>query len=1109
VGVREQGLDDQAGAAQAARRLCALRPDDVRLRMRVVELDRAAGKWIDVAEDLRLLADVLDGDRKLEAVLERAEVLERRLGDDAAAQKTFKEALSLKPGEPRAADGFERISRRRSGQPSAPSDQPAAGDVAWDDLAAALEREADGTLEPERLSQVLLKLAEIHERERHAPSDAARTYLGLLDKAPGNPAALRGLQRVYAQLGDDKRRAQALEQEVESVGDPAARLELFTLAGELSEDTLKEDERADDAYRGALGEGSSVHAALGRFRVAVRKRDARAVGETMSLLEALLGEAPDGARAALLDERAWAERTAGDGEAAVALVREALQQPAGVSQSTRLQRARLAARAGGGAELGDALESLASNATDPALQAVLLRRAGFLALGAGNEELARARIEKGRALLPSDPDLVIALADLSSGAGDPELLQARTALAEGAAQVELLLERAEALEGAGRLAEAARETTRALAVDAKYVPALELLRRLARAGGDDAGFARASSLLGAEVQDQERSASLYSQAGEAFERANLREEAAVAYRAALDRTPLDGTAFNRARALLAALYAQHKQPGALVELYTHRLAHLTDEAHLEDRAQLHLDRAQLYSDEGDHDAAEKDLRAALADQPEHLGAMRRLAEILASRPHARAEAVQLLERYLDLETAPAHRRATLLRLAELEEAPGGRPERAVEQLTAAVELAPSPQSSLPDLERLAQLHVRLRSWQKAIQTLQKMIELEQEDAKKARLEIRVAQLYKDGFADAHAAVESLDRALRHSSLELDALDMLVAAQHQGQASQQLLDEKLGRALAVARVRVASGDRDAYPALVRIHTWRGDDDARRIAAQAEALAKHERPAASLVRDDLADPTQELTPAGWDLLWPERARSLALEVWRLAAEASMKVYGPQPAELHVGKPERLNAKHLPPAWAQVDQLAHAFGVTGYELYAAKEREALAVGANGDVPLIAAGGVFAERLTPRLRFRLARKLMLLRDRLGPLELMDEEELTVFFAACARVAELARPASLKVNSEQQVDERAKQVGKALGRKERKAITAMGARFAELPSPGEWRRAVLAGAARGALTVGGDLAAALAELGLAFDDAAAEPFVLFALSDEISTVRRQLGLRS
>ena len=43
---------DLAGAAQAVRRLSELAPDDVRLRLRLIELDRAAGRWAEVAEDL-------------------------------------------------------------------------------------------------------------------------------------------------------------------------------------------------------------------------------------------------------------------------------------------------------------------------------------------------------------------------------------------------------------------------------------------------------------------------------------------------------------------------------------------------------------------------------------------------------------------------------------------------------------------------------------------------------------------------------------------------------------------------------------------------------------------------------------------------------------------------------------------------------------------------------------------------------------------------------------------------------------------------------------------------------------------------------------------------
>ncbi len=55
---------------------------------------------------------------------------------------------------------------------------------------------------------------------------------------------------------------------------------------------------------------------------------------------------------------------------------------------------------------------------------------------------------------------------------------------------------------------------------------------------------------------------------------------------------------------------------------------------------------------------------------------------------------------------------------------------------------------------------------------------------------------------------------------------------------------------------------------------------------------------------------------------------------------------------------------------------------------------------------------------------------------------------------------------NESRVEDRARVLGKAIARKDRKALQSIGARMASLPSPGEWRDAVLQGAARAALAV-------------------------------------------
>src|SRR5262249_32161501 len=140
--------------------------------------------------------------------------------------------------------------------------------------------------------------------------------------------------------------------------------------------------------------------------------------------------------------------------------------------------------------------------------------------------------------------------------------------------------------------------------------------------------------------------------------------------------------------------------------------------------------------------------------------------------------------------------------------------------------------------------------------------------------------------------------------------------------------------------------------------------------------------------------------------------------------------------------------------------------YELYASPKVELCEIAGHA----LVCGSSLADRLPPAMRFRVARKIALMRDGLGPLDTLDDDELALFFAACARVAERPPRPVLASLPAARVEERAKALSKPLARKERKALQAVGARMATLPPPAEWRQAILEGAARAALAVGGDL---------------------------------------
>ena len=106
--------------------------------------------------------------------------------------------------------------------------------------------------------------------------------------------------------------------------------------------------------------------------------------------------------------------------------------------------------------------------------------------------------------------------------------------------------------------------------------------------------------------------------------------------------------------------------------------------------------------------------------------------------------------------------------------------------------------------------------------------------------------------------------------------------------------------------------------------------------------------------------------------------------------------------------------------------------------------------------------------------------------------------------------PPSLPPLHESRVEDRARVLGKAIARKDRKALQAIGARMATLPSPGEWRDAILRRrGARGAGRRRAICRSALGELQLTLArDPLAQALTLFAVSDDFRVLRREMGLK-
>lgn len=151
------------------------------------------------------------------------------------------------------------------------------------------------------------------------------------------------------------------------------------------------------------------------------------------------------------------------------------------------------------------------------------------------------------------------------------------------------------------------------------------------------------------------------------------------------------------------------------------------------------------------------------------------------------------------------------------------------------------------------------------------------------------------------------------------------------------------------------------------------------------------------------------------------------------------------------------------------------------------------------------------PATRFRVGRALFLLRHRAASVERLPPAHVEEIVRAATLLAG-ARPAGVDPAA---LKARTKSLGKALGRRELRALETLRARLeAEPLDVGRWRTSILRGADRFGLLVAGDLAACLRAQGGGGDLRTADlrrpeclELVRFALDDRYAALRREVGL--
>jgi tetratricopeptide (TPR) repeat protein len=1111
ISIYADELGDPDRAAEHQRRLVELTPKDVSRRVRLADIEMSRPTNTNVAgrvDNLVTLAD-LAGDPAV-AIALKVEAGRMLIGAPASDLRARGEALLgelvTQDASGLAASALEGI------LPTA----AARAELVSNELAAA---ETDAPVEAVRALR--FRLAHHYEADgRFAEALAALTPL----RSDGDTLARAWSYELARRSGEAILEVAILSEETRAsddvLGDEAAvrfaHGEALARAGDPS--------GAAAAFRRALavtGTGpTAVDAALALLRIAAADGGAgpQALGDA---LRALAAAAPEdqALTEAAAREAALLRAAAGQSEAADAAAVPTAESPPRVRAELAVLRFLSAARLGEHVAVGEALQEMALlaghdsaasfNDTDPAWKADLLARAAARARLGGvqaADAVARRAWETAHtAALGND------LSDLPLAAGGawpdgrPDGRRARARRNGGAFATALDLEVAMDAERRGALATALAIYGSVIVTEPQRLEAWTGIRRVARAGGDTIGEARALARLGAVVRDPAEAAALLSEAANAYERAGRVDDAITALAKCVELRPGDSTAYMRAYQLLRAGL---EEPGRAIlfdGLLSHRLAAaaLTPAATvalLFERGQHRLQRL------GDREAAFADFKEILKVQPEHREALFQLAHG-ANDDRDPELAAHWLAQFLNVASDDPRAGDARLDLATCYEALNDRV-HAVETLKRAAGLRPGDPKPL---QRLSDLHLRQGEWKPAVEALRASEARLADVAERAALHLRIGTILRDLGRDLQGAAASFRRAA-----ELDPLGegtRALVALHDSTGDQQGALVTVDHEIADVRRALAADPLDVR----RLEQLRELLGMARARGSAAPLDEAEAAVASVL--DLvtgraapgapAGKARPLAPKAARAFWAELAHPAAGgfmgELWPNLVEAAIELY-PAPAvrgkrqTVAPGSEQRL-------AW--IESSAAALGLVGMHIHVAREPGSAPVTAleePGPVLLLGAG---AEN-SLATRFHVGRAVGLLLQRATVFDRAGAEELAPLFACAALLAGVSLPAGLP----QPPDELLRSVTRAVGRKQRKAITLQASRFNfEKYDVAAWHEGVLRTADRVGLMLCGDVAASALALvggGASATEVATNPAALdllrFALGEQYPALRKGAG---
>ena len=750
-------LDQASYALTCFQKVLEARPNDAAALGAVADLYRGAQQWTELAEVVARLGQVEQvPSRARDRITEAARIHWEKLSDKKAAHDLLQKVLADDPAHAEASALMVKILEAAK---------------EWGKLAALLSTTVEAIPAGPEHAAARFRLGELFELRLSDISAAQKQYEKAVAVDPKHLDTIKGLERIYARVGNLPALLQNLEMQLEIAVTPRQRVLLLERIAEICEEEFKDMDKAIASLQKLLEidatHTSALIALTRHFRKAKRFEDLVGVLEK----RAALADTPDDKRDLLTERAETIRNDIGDAKRAA----EAFQTVAALGGGGALEAlAQSQLDAGNHDDALRTFEKVLADASTPAAKVDILSRIANLYYDK-KKDLSEtvATLRRARDIAPQNQALIASLTAVYLEQGNYssavdllaeqlESVDGRHARADIFAKMGLI-----SLENIGDTDKAVGYFEHALELDEANILAGDKVSTLYRKRGE---WAKAIPIYerhaaSADVLTPDKRLELFTQLGEANVQIGRREEALKCFRRAADVAAepklmkrLGEVALELKEFALAKEQLQRYQDAA------------GDSLGLEEKVDLFVKHGRASFGADDVNEAAKLARQATIMAPENAEARLLLADVHEARGDFRS-AVEAKQRVLsgldkdDPRWRDLVRSTAAVQFEKLRDADG-----AATILKGALEAHPEDRDILGDLLKI---YYATKRYGDVVEIVLKIAGLVDDAQQKARYYLTVAKIYRRELKELDGAVKYFEMAIEKDPSLEDADKALV------------------------------------------------------------------------------------------------------------------------------------------------------------------------------------------------------------------------------------------------------------------------------------------------------------------------------------------------